>query len=371
MRSALGRTFAFTLFLLSPAALCAAEAPRIDWRTDAAPRVVVEVSGVPPAILRAADPSTLLRVFAEQSGATAAMPPINGTWSVEGDRVRFEPRFALDRGVRYRAEYRPDGGAPVVSFFALPSRAAAPTTAVSGIFPSAEVLPENQLKFYVQFSGPMSRGDAYARVQLRDPDGHAIELAFLELDEELWDPAMTRLTLLIDPGRIKRGVKPLVDIGPVFEEGKRYTLAIGREWRDAGGEPLRAPFEKAFRIGPADRTPPDPARWKMQTVRAGSREPVLVEFGEPMDQALALRLITVRNFDGQLLAGETALEDQERRWSFTPAQPWVAGLHMLVVATTIEDLAGNNIGKPFDVDVFERVDRRVPTETVQVSFDVK
>jgi hypothetical protein len=299
------------------------------------------------------------------------MPAINGTWSVEGDRVRFEPRFALDRGVRYRAEYRAAGGAPVVSFFTLPATTAVPTTSVSQIFPSGDVLPENQLKFYVQFSAPMSRGEAYAQVQLRDAAGRPIELAFLELEEELWDPAMTRLTLLIDPGRIKRGVKPLEDIGPVFEEGKRYTLAIGSGWRDAGGLALRAPFEKTFRIGPADRTPPDPARWKMRAVTAGKREPLVVEFDEPMDRALAARLISVRRFGGEPVAGEAALAEQERRWSFTPAQSWQTGLHMLVVATTIEDLAGNNIGKPFDVDVFERVDRRVATETVQVSFEVK
>ena len=36
-------------------------------------------------------------------------------------------------------------------------------------------------------------------------DFEAIELPFLEIDEELWDPAMMRLTLFIDPGRIKRG----------------------------------------------------------------------------------------------------------------------------------------------------------------------
>ena len=109
----------------------------------------------------------------------------------------------------------------------------------------------------------------------------------------------------------------------------------------------------------------------MQEVRAGRREPLVVEFVEPMDRALALRLITVRRFGGEPVAGEAGLAEREKRWSFTPAQPWQTGLHLLAVATTIEDLAGNNIGKPFDVDVFERVDRRVPTETVKVSFEVK
>ena len=54
-----------------------------------------------------------------------------------------------------------------------------------------------------------------------------------------------------------------------------------------------------------------------------------------------------------------------------PAQPWRRGLYRLVVATTIEDLAGNNIGKLFDVDVFERVNRKIATESVRVEFKVK
>ncbi len=50
----------------------------------------------------------------------------------------------------------------------------------------------------------MSRGDSYRHIQLRDAKGKAVELPFLELGEELWNPDMTRLTLFIDPGRVKR-----------------------------------------------------------------------------------------------------------------------------------------------------------------------
>ena len=59
------------------------------------------------------------------------------------------------------------------------------------------------------------------------------------------------------------------------------------------------------------------------------------------------------------LAGETTLAEQERAWSFVPAQPWRPGRHHLVVSTTIEALAGNHIGKVFDVDVLE--DHRADT----------
>jgi hypothetical protein len=79
----------------------------------------------------------------------------------------------------------------------------------------------------------MSRGHSYDYIHLLDDTGKEVELPFLELDEELWDPAMKRLTLFIDPGRIKRGVRPLEEVGPSLQEGKRFTLVIDREWKDA------------------------------------------------------------------------------------------------------------------------------------------
>jgi len=275
------------------------------------------------------------------------------------------------RGVRYRAEFRAGGEPAVTAHFSLPADTTAPSTEVTRIFPTAPVLPENQLKFYVQFSAPMSRGATYGQVQVREDGGRVIDLPFLELDEELWDPSMTRLTLLIDPGRIKRGVKPLEDVGPVFEAGRRYVLSVGAGCRDAAGRPLRAGFEQRFAVGAADRTPPDPARWTVTAPAAGTRAPLTVTFDEAMDQALALRLITVAEGAGRAVAGEAALADGERRWTFVPTQPWRGGEHRLVVGTTIEDLAGNNIGKTFDVDVHAGAPRRIERATVAVAFAVR
>lgn len=72
-----------------------------------------------------------------------------------------------------------------------------------------------------------------------------------------------------------------------------------------------------------------------------------------------------------MLDGDPALGAEERQWSFVPDRPWQRGSHRLIVATTIEDLAGNNIGKTFDVDLFENVQRRVETRNVSVAFEVK
>jgi len=182
---------------------------------------------------------------------------------------------------------------------------------------------------------------------------------------------MTRLTLFIDPGRIKRGVKPLEDVGPALEEGREYTLSIDPAWKDANNQPLLLKFEKHFRVSAPDRSPPDPSAWKVTTPLANGREPVVVDFNESMDRALAQRLIIVTDSGGRPIDGQVELSAHERRWSFLPAKRWTTGPYRLVIGTTIEDLAGNNVGKPFEVDLFETTDRRLPGESVKLAFEVR
>ena len=85
-----------------------------------------------------------------------------------------------------------------------------------------------------------------------------------------------------------------------------------------------------------------------------------------MDHALTLRMMRVTDVDGR-----TALENQERLWKFTPSSDWRAGQYKLQVQTTIEDLAGNNIGKPFEVDVFESVETSITNTVVEIPFNVR
>jgi hypothetical protein len=384
----LGALGVFSAILLAGAA-----EPRVSVRwiaeTSHTSKVAVEVSGLTGAALRELRQSNwqpeqwqrLLAVYAEQGDLRAdlGLPPMLGAYRLESNVLRFEPRFALEPGVSYRAVLRPNhlpdksvsAQAPITAVFQLPRRSSAPATVVTCIYPSADVLPENLLKFYIHFSAPMSRGHIYDYIHLQDSTGSDIELPFLEIDEELWDGAMTRLTLFIDPGRIKRGVRPLEEVGPALETGKRYTLVIDRDWHDASGSPLKEPFAKKFQVGPPDRQPPDPEDWKIHSPKSKTREPLLVTFPEPMDHALAQRVIQVSDPSGETVEGKTDLKDHERRWSFVPTHPWGSGHHQLMIGTTLEDLAGNNIGKPFEVDVFESVQRRLSNTTIKRPFEIR
>jgi len=319
----------------------------------------------------------LLSVHAEQGNLLTDlnMPAILGSYGVESNQVRFAPQFPFEPGVNYRAVFRPEnipggGGKPISSTFQWPLTRTQATTRVAAVYPAADVLPENILKFYIQFSASMSGGRIYEHIHLRDASGKAVQLPFLEIDEELWNRDMTRLTLFLDPGRIKRGVRPLEEVGPSLEPGKSYTLTVTRDWRDANGLPLTADFVKKFAVAAADRESPDPAKWKVEAPRSKKTIPVRVDFKEALDHAIAQRALRVIDPSGFAVAGAVELDPTDHQWSFTPDQPWKQGAYQILVPTIIEDLAGNNIGKPFDVDLM-RGPQLMTNSMVKIPFTVR
>jgi hypothetical protein len=331
-----------------------------------------------------------IRVVSHGTANWTDRPPVLGSYSIDGDRILFKPRFPIEPGLTYRARFdlqvlydrvlttrnagssrHSDPPQPVVQDFSLPKPAAEATTVVTGVFPSTDQLPENQLKFYLHFSAPMSRGEAYRRVHLLDESAKEVDLPFLDLDEELWDRQGRRFTLFLDPGRIKRGLKPREDVGPVFEEGKSYTLVIDHEWPDAAGNPLRQTFRKQIHVGPPDDEQPDPNNWKVTPPAGGSTEPLVIQFPEPLDHAMLHRVIVVHDSASRLVNGTVTVEDRETRWSFTPAVEWRAGEYTIEVQTDLEDLAGNSIARVFDVDLLEPISRSIKAERWSLPFHVE
>ena len=372
-----------------------AATPGIRWQADGddprRARVVVDLESAvakslkdvtwpPPRWQRLLE----VRTDTEDVIGSLTLPPMSGSYRVEGGALVFEPAFPLQAGLGYRATFRPaelpaatTNGAPTrpapwVATHRVPRPKDGPATRITQVYPTIDHLPENLLKFYLHFSAPMSRGSVYDHVELAElPSRRRVELPFLELAEELWDPAMRRLTLLLDPGRIKRGVKPLEDIGPALEAGKRYSLTIRRDWLDAAGNGLADDFTKAFTVTAPDREPPNPASWILHPPAAASRDPLRVDLDEPLDHAIASRVFRIFDANRAPVEGVVQLDASERRLSFSPARPWGAGPHRLTLPNTIEDLAGNNVGKPFDVDLFEKVDRQITNAVTSLPFVIR
>ena len=362
----------------------------------------MELSGVDPASLKTLKDHDInvdgwtsflaVRVLPAPDARKTELPPLWGSYRIDADIIRFEPRFPLQPGKTYRAEFDPDhlraltnnltpidrdtegatrSAAKLSADYTPPQRVARSTTRVVSVWPSRELLPENLLRFYVSFSAPMSRGEAYRRIKLVDSlTGKPVDAPFLELDEELWSSDGKRFTLLFDPGRIKRGLRPREEVGPVLEDGKSYSLLIETDWPDAMGNPLVSSFRKSFRVGRPDETSPDPKNWQVSAPPANSREPLKVRFPESLDRALLDRLISVQDSTAHAMSGQIAVEEFETLWRFTPLDPWQVGDYSLKIGTELEDLAGNSVARPFEVDVAGPISTRITAETVELPFRI-
>lgn len=340
------------------------------------------------------DPDSLDRLAAESpspdrwtnlvpvsvDAGTHSQPPMLGSYRVSDRNLVFVPRYPLERSIsKYTVEIdasllaRPDKVRIVVDAKFAPDRPSdRPNTTVQAVYPSRGTLPENTLRFYLVFSAAMSRGEAYDHIRLLDGAGRPIADPFLELGEELWSVDGKRFTLLFDPGRIKRGLKPREEVGPVLEAGKRYTLVIEAGWLDARGNPLGKEFRKPFRVGPADETVPDPRKWTIQAPRAGTRDPLMIRFPEPLDRALAARLISILDPMGDPVRGVVRIESEETVWTKTPEAPWQEGAYQMVVGADLEDLAGNSVRRRFDVDLFEPImTQDVEVDTIGIPFRIE
>lgn len=311
----------------------------------------IEVRGLSPSLIQSTK-SESLQVFVASGDQTAALL---GESHVENETFVFVPKYPLREGLEYIARFEPSR---METRLRLPEKKRQAPTRVTALYPSADQVPENLLKLYVHLSVPMSRGDSYRHVVILDEMGNAVELPFVEIAEELWDSRQQRLTLLLDPGRIKRGLRPNKEAGPPLIAGHSYTLVISSEWQDAERQPLADEFRRTFRVGPFDAIQPDPGRWELKTPRAGTNDSLTIRFAEPLDNAMLQHCINVL-YASEHMKGDVRIEDHEMTWIFTPLTPWARGEYTVEIDTRLEDLAGNSIQRPFEVD------ETIPRDSVQ------
>jgi hypothetical protein len=282
------------------------------------------------------------------------LPDLSGDVAVRGGRVCFLPHFPFDPGVRFLAVLdlgvlkRCARRVVLTHEFSIPREAASAEPEVSQVFPSANVLPENLLRFYVRFSNPMRRGRAENNIELLGPDGRPAPDVLYRAPVELWDNSMKCLTILLDPGRLKRGVGPNRMLGPPLEAGRRYTLVVGASMTDVYGHRLRERFSKSFIVSQPIREPVSVAGWKITAPPADGHESLEVIFSRPLDWAQLWHGITVVSKDGERASGKVDVDEGESRWRFTPDTPWRMGHYSVRASPDLEDICGNTHYGPFD-----------------------
>ena len=302
-------------------------------------------------------------------GSEPTVPPIAGRFVVEGASVCFVPRFAFAGGVSHSLLVASAGGTECAEVWEIvrPSPDAASTSEVLAIYPTAAALPVNLLRVYVHFSAPMSEGWAARSITVTQADtGATLDDVFLPPEPELWDAQRKRLTMLLDPGRIKRGLAPNLEFGYPLVEGTTVRISIDPDFRDATGQPLMSGAERTYNIGPAQRSRIDPTAWQLTAPAAGSHVPLRVEFDRPLDHGLLQHCLSVRDAAGRTVVGVGEAGLSEWSWIFTPDIPWKTGEYALAVEPRLEDVAGNSPARVFDRDLTQAEDE--PGESGAVGF---
>jgi hypothetical protein len=298
---------------------------------------------------------SIFRVTVVQPGSPGGdLPDVFGRYQVLEDGIRYIPHFPFEPEVHYRVSFdprmlaRPELGEILTLEFSLPREASAVPTVVKQVYPSSDSLPENLLRFYVCFSTSMQRGRSVEHIALLGPDGRPAPDVLYRAPVELWDRSMQHLTILLDPGRLKRGLGPNVDLGPPLKAGQEYTLAVSSGMVDLIGRPLQKTFYKHFRVTEAVREPVAIAQWKISPPIAESLRPLVLIFSRPLDWALLSRTIIIESRAELRIEGRIVIDQGERRWSFTPTLPWAPGSYHVRVASGLEDVCGNSVMAAFD-----------------------
>jgi len=224
---------------------------------------------------------------------------------------------------------------PLISLAVLAGLCAAAATVPAApveIHPAGPAVPENLLRIELRFARPQRLPFDIRHLKLLDASGQELDGALLDLT--LPNADGRRITVLMDPGRVKSGVGPNLAAGRALRAGESVRLVVDDP---ASGGP---PVVKAWRVTAPLSQPIDPGAWRLSAPRAGSRDALVVDLRQPISSS-GERLIAVLDAAGRRVAGSTALARGDAQWRFTPAQPWQPGLHQLVTHPDLEDPAGN------------------------------
>jgi hypothetical protein len=276
-------------------------------------------------------------------------PSILGKYERKDNELTFTPRFPLSAGATYRATLKVDGKAASLDY-EMPKPVAKAPPKVVKIYPSADVLPANHLRFYIYFDRPMRGGSGlFKYLAIIDDKGKEVEEAWLI--DEIWDAENNCLILYIHPGRIKWGVELRKLLGPVLFEKRSYSLVVRGEWTDLEGNKLGKDTVKKFKTTSEDRVRVELADWKLTEPKAGTRDPLTLKLPKSIDYRSLQTGLTVVDAKGQTIKGTIAIGKDEKSWRFSPAEPWQAAAHRLNVSPDLEDTAGNTPSRAFDVNL--------------------
>src|SRR5271154_964866 len=140
-------------------------------------------------------------------------------------------------------------------------------------FPSGATVPENLLRIEMRFSEPLRRSLSLDHVKLIDSNGLEITHAFFDLP--LLSADGRRVTVLLDPGRIKSGLTANMVLGRALRAGSTVTLIVD-------DPALAGPIYKTWQVTAFLANPPRPDQWTITRPRLGTRDPIELDLDTPL-----------------------------------------------------------------------------------------
>ncbi len=238
---------------------------------------------------------------------------------------------------------------------------------VTEVYPTANVLPENLLRFYIYFSKPMQSEGALSSIRLVDDTGERVHGAFLETKVELWSPDRRRLTLLFDPGRVKTGLVAHRTWGRALLPQKNYELIIESNILDLDGCQLQMPHHKKFQATAADLDAPNVQKWQLKPPKSQTKSPLSVMLNGIHDHVSLAYRLRVKDDQDDVVLGRIELTNMEEEWVFVPDAPWKSQDYRLIIDPILEDIAGNRITGTFEQPLTNRA-RKSQATWLALSF---
>jgi hypothetical protein len=327
-------------FLLTYCSDDSSRAISIEWKDGHAAGIMIPLHFVANIASNSIDKTLHIHLKKD-----SAHTDILGEYSIIEDDVIFHPLIPLTRGLKYEVQLNDK----LLGEIEIPIANGAPT--IVAVYPTQDSLPENLLKFYIQFSKPMQEGKALEYIVLLTHEHDTAKLVFLDLQPELWNNDRTMLTLWLDPGRIKRDLQPNKQMGPPLHKDVHYQLVISKDWMDTEGNSLSQPYKKDFVTVIRDSLSPDIESWAIHLPGKETTDPLEINLHESLDYMLLNNAIRITDSAGKQVPGKMSVKEKEAMLNFIPATAWKPGRYILEVESRLEDLAGNNLNRQFDVDL--------------------
>jgi hypothetical protein len=242
-----------------------------------------------------------------------------------------------------------------VLLFDLPSAAAAcpPESSLAQVFPSADVLPSNLLRFHLRFARTVEVFDVNEHLRLVDTSEGAEQIVahpFLDLSDGLWSADGLTLTVLLHPGRVKLGLASHEARGAALLTSRSYELqmrseidledivASKNEWRTL----------KRFLVSEALDNSMDVTGFAVEAPRADTRAPLRLNLKRVVDRLAIENYVAVTDENGAIVPIDVVTSRSDMTILLRPLNPWRVGTYTVHFANEFEDVSGNRFSASFE-----------------------